>query len=223
MDDEERRLSPADAEDLILRVAAEETVSHLSMDSVFDPTPSLELEPWPPGGDGPCKDYTSVLLRSMGACLEPSLSPSESIQWAAYVVVRILARITRNHPDPRSFEPLLRGMCEVRRGHDGWHPMRRAVGWLLTHELQRDPTGTGTNARTVPEVDGTDDIPWTTAAEWAAALARTLASGDDHFTGGEGDGSARELFGPFVEDSSSRTLRDDDDARIRRWFGVFGT
>ena len=139
MDDEERRLSPADAEDLILRVAAEETVSHLSMDSVFDPTPSLELEPWPPAATGR-KDYTSVLLRSMGACLEPSLSPSESIQWAAYVVVRILARITRN---TRILElrAALRGMCEVRRGHDGWHPMRRAVGWLLTHELQRIPPG----------------------------------------------------------------------------------
>ena len=73
--------------------------------------------------------------------------------------------------------------------------MRRAVGWLRTHELQRDPPD-GHQRETVPEVDGTDGIPWTTAAEWAAALARTLASGDDHFTGGEGDGYAREPSTP---------------------------
>ena len=51
-------------------------------------------------------------------------------------------------------------------------------------------------------------------------MARTLASGDDHFTGGEGDGYARELFGPFVAAASGD---DEEDARIRRWFGVFGT
>ena len=222
MEDEERRLSPADAEDLILRVAAEEAVSSLSMDAVFDPTPSLELTPWPPGGDGPCRDYTSVLLRSMGACVEPSLSPTQSIQWAAYVVVRILARVTRHHPDPRSFEPLLRGMCELRRRHDGWHPMRRAVGWLLTHELQRDPTGTGSNARTGVDVEGIDDPGmWTTAAEWGAALARDMANNGIHdvFTGGDGDGYADTLFGKFVPAMSGD---EAEDGLIRQWFGVFG-
>ena len=37
MHDAERLLTPPDAEDLLLRVAAEQTVSPLSMDLVYDP------------------------------------------------------------------------------------------------------------------------------------------------------------------------------------------
>ena len=100
--------------------------------------------------------------------------------------------------------------------------MRRAVGWLLTHELQRDPTGTGSNARTGVDVEGIDDPGmWTTAAEWGAALARDMANTGIHdkFTGGDGDGYADTLFGKFVPAMSGD---ETEDGPIRKWFGVFG-
>jgi len=54
--DEERVLSPADAEDLLLRLAAEQEVSPLSMDAAFQPTPMLtNLGPRPVGGSGPAR------------------------------------------------------------------------------------------------------------------------------------------------------------------------
>jgi hypothetical protein len=50
--------------------------------------------------DPTASSYSTVLLRAVCGCLEPGLTPRQSIQWAAYVVVMALAPIARSHPEP---------------------------------------------------------------------------------------------------------------------------
>jgi hypothetical protein len=118
-----------------MRLATEQEVSPLSMDAAYDPDPALDLGPRPIGGEGPVTTYATVLLRAMCASEEPSLTPRESVQWAAYTAVKLLAPLVLSHPDPATFDPLVRGMCDVRtRPPDPelpWFPMRCAIGWLL--------------------------------------------------------------------------------------------
>ena len=120
-------------------------MSPLSMDAAYDPEPTLNVSPRPVGGAGPVRcaarilrylappasrahpdiapsprfsrrSYATVILRAISACREPSLSPRESIQWASYVVVKIMARIARAHPHPAVFEPLVVGMASLASG-----------------------------------------------------------------------------------------------------------
>jgi hypothetical protein len=141
--DAERLLTPADVEDLLLRVAAEQTVSPLSMDAAYDPPPLLKLrERAAATGAGCAVTHTTVLLRAMCASDEPSLEPHQSIQWTAHAVVRVLARLARAHPSPEVFEPVIAGMHAVQAEHPRggvWYPMRFALGWLLLAELRREP------------------------------------------------------------------------------------
>ena len=72
--DTERLLTPPDVEDLLLRVAVEQTVSPLSMDAAYDPPPLLKLrERAAATGAGCAVTHTTVLLRAMCASDEPSL------------------------------------------------------------------------------------------------------------------------------------------------------
>ena len=148
--DAERLLTPADVEDLLLRVAAEQMVSPLSMDAAYDPPPLLKLrERAAATGEGRAATYTIVLLRAMCASDEPSLEPQQSIQWTAHAVVRVIARLARAHPSPEVFEPLLAGMHAVQAEHPRggiWYPMRFALGWLLLAELRSEPRGGATSA-----------------------------------------------------------------------------
>jgi hypothetical protein len=141
--DAERLLTPPDVEDLLLRVAAEQTVSPLSMDAAYDPPPLLKLrERAAATGAGCAVTHTTVLLRAMCASDEPSLEPHQSIQWTAHAVVRVLARLARAHPSPEVFEPVIAGMHAVQAEHPRggvWYPMRFALGWLLLAELRREP------------------------------------------------------------------------------------
>ena len=76
-DKEERVLSPADAEDLLLRVAAEQEVSALSMDAAFQPSPALpNLGPSPIGGKGPARHGGSHREQQLEQRIEHDL-PSE--------------------------------------------------------------------------------------------------------------------------------------------------
>ena len=116
--DTERLLTPPDVEDLLLRVAVEQTVSPLSMDAAYDPPPLLKLrERAAATGEGRAATHTTVLLRAMCASDEPSLEPDQSIQWTAHAVVRVLARLARAHPSPEVFEPVLAGMHAVQAEH----------------------------------------------------------------------------------------------------------
>lgn len=179
----------------------------------------------------------------MCACREPSLTPRESVQWAAYVVVKTLAPIARAHPDPRVFEALVRGMAEVEadEGEDGeetktttgarrWYPLRYALGWLLLGELQREPRAAGSGAGAGAGVSGgvsvgnggrseaVDDVG-VEGMDWAAALAGRLAAEakEQVAEGAVGVAPANEystgLFGAFQVGGDV-----DDDAR--GFFGV---
>jgi hypothetical protein len=196
--DAERLLTPPDAEDLLLRVAAQQTVSPLSMDAVYDPPPLLKLRERAVGTEkGRAMTYTTVLLRAMCASDEPSLEPHESIQWVAYVVVRVLARLARAHPSPEVFEPVLEAMHAVQAerllrgdassrdfgGAGPRYPMRFALGWLLLAEL-RDETRAGGDQ--------------TRVSRWAKRLASRMSDAAE----GDGDDErnadfefSRELFG----------------------------
>ena len=156
MHDAERLLTPPDAEDLLLRVAAEQTVSPLSMDLVYDPPPVMKLRK---SAEEPEQShnvtYATVLVRAMCASDEPSLKPHESMQWSAHMVVRIVARLARAHQTPQVFEPILIGMNDIEVDYESadernesksktpCYPFRFALGWLLLDELQREPRGGG--------------------------------------------------------------------------------
>ena len=192
--DAERLLTPADVEDLLLRVAAEQMVSPLSMDAAYDPPPLLKLrERAAATGEGRAATYTIVLLRAMCASDEPSLEPQQSIQWTAYAVVRVLARLARAHPSPEVFEPLLAGMHAVQAEHPRggvWYPMRFALGWLLLAELRMEPREGATRVSC-----------W--AKRFATSVMRDPEAGKRALErAGAGDGAAafsfsRELFGGF--------------------------
>jgi len=193
--DAERLLTPPDVEDLLLRVAAEQTVSPLSMDAAYDPPPLLKLrERAAATGAGCAVTHTTVLLRAMCASDEPSLEPHQSIQWTAHAVVRVLARLARAHPSPEVFEPVLAGMHAVQAEHPRggvWYPMRFALGWLLLAELRREP---GDGATRVSR--------W--AKRLASSAARDAAAGEKANESVEKRGDrkdafafSRELFGGF--------------------------
>ena len=193
--DAERLLTPPDVEDLLLRVAAEQTVSPLSMDAAYDPPPLLKLrERAAATGEGRAATHTTVLLRAMCASDEPSLEPDQSIQWTAHAVVRVLARLARAHPSPEVFEPVLAGMHAVQAEHPRggvWYPMRFALGWLLLAELRREP---GEGATRVSR--------W--AKRLASSAARDAAAGEKANESVEKRGDrkdafafSRELFGGF--------------------------
>jgi len=193
--DTERLLTPPDVEDLLLRVAVEQTVSPLSMDAAYDPPPLLKLrERAAATGEGRAATHTTVLLRAMCASDEPSLEPDQSIQWTAHAVVRVLARLARAHPSPEVFEPVLAGMHAVQAEHPRggvWYPMRFALGWLLLAELRREP---GDGATRVSR--------W--AKRLASSAARDAAAGEKANESVEKRGDrkdafafSRELFGGF--------------------------
>ena len=193
--DTERLLTPPDVEDLLLRVAVEQTVSPLSMDAAYDPPPLLKLrERAAATGEGRAATHTTVLLRAMCASDEPSLEPDQSIQWTAHAVVRVLARLARAHPSPEVFEPVLAGMHAVQAEHPRggvWYPMRFALGWLLLAELRREP---GEGATRVSR--------W--AKRLASSAARDAAAGEKANESVEKRGDrkdafafSRELFGGF--------------------------
>jgi hypothetical protein len=198
------------------------------MDAAYDPEPTLNVSPRPMGGAGPVRcaarilrlldpptsrahpeiapsppvsrrSYATVILRAVCACREPSLSPRESIQWASYVVVKIMARLARAHPHPAVFEPLVVGMASLRVGR--WRPARRAVAWLLLAELQREPESE--------------------AARWASRLANDIATGD-----GDGDGDGTGDGDGDRDDAYSTTLLGEFSAstsvalETRRRFGA---
>ena len=156
MHDAERLLTPPDAEDLLLRVAAEQTVSPLSMDLVYDPPPVMKLRK---SAEEPEQShnvtYATMLVRAMCASDEPSLKPHESMQWSAHMVVRIVARLARAHQTPQVFEPILIGMNDIEVDYESadernesksktpCYPFRFALGWLLLDELQREQRGGG--------------------------------------------------------------------------------
>jgi hypothetical protein len=169
-----------------MRLATEQEVSPLSMDAAYDPDPALDLGPRPIGGEGPVTTYATVLLRAMCASEEPSLTPRESVQWAAYTAVKLLAPLVIAHPDPATFDTLVRGMCDVRtRPPDPelpWFPMRCAIGWLLLAELRKDPPA----AR---------DAAADAAAEWAGDLARRIAEEHGDEAAAPTDAYALTLFG----------------------------
>ena len=193
--DTERLLTPPDVEDLLLRVAVEQTVSPLSMDAAYDPPPLLKLrERAAATGEGRAATHTTVLLRAMCASDEPSLEPDQSIQWTAHAVVRVLARLARAHPSPEVFEPVLAGMHAVQAEHPRggvWYPMRFALGWLLLAELRREP-GEGA----------------TRVSRWAKRLASSAAR----------DAAAGEKANESVE---KRGDRKDAFAFSRQLFGGF--
>ena len=134
----------------------------------------------------------------MCACREPSLTPRESVQWAAYVVVKTLAPIARAHPDPRVFEALVRGMAEVEadEGEDGeetktttgarrWYPLRYALGWLLLGELHREPRAAAEAKEQVAE----GAVGVAPANEYSTGLFGAFQ------VGGDVDDDARGFFG----------------------------
>jgi len=190
--DTERLLTPPDVEDLLLRVAVEQTVSPLSMDAAYDPPPLLKLrERAAATGEGRAATHTTVLLRAMCASDEPSLEPDQSIQWTAHAVVRVLARLARAHPSPEVFEPVLAGMHAVQAEHPRggvWYPMRFALGWLLLAELRREPHERATRVSR-----------W--AKRLATSAARDAAAGKSVGDESVGDDDAyafsRVLFGGF--------------------------
>ena len=210
--DTERLLTPPDVEDLLLRVAVEQTVSPLSMDAAYDPPPLLKLrERAAATGEGRAATHTTVLLRAMCASDEPSLEPDQSIQWTAHAVVRVLARLARAHPSPEVFEPLLAGMHAVQAEHPRggiWYPMRFALGWLLLAELRSEPRGGATSA----------------VSRWAKRLATSVArdaeagksaparlnNGDD---GDDAASFSRALFGRV------RVARDVTEAERAHFLG----
>ena len=199
--DNERVLTPPDAEDLLLRISSEQTVSPLSMDVVYDPPPVMQLR----GRAGavttekePVLTCATVLLRAMCASHEPSLTPRESLQWSAHVVARIIGRLARAHQTPEVFDPVVVAMNQVEVELQGgsnksvWHPFRFALGWLLLDELQREPNGAGTVVST-----------------WAKQLAERIAGIErirevtDEATRDEDededeDEFSRTLFGPLL-------------------------
>ena len=188
--DTERLLTPPDVEDLLLRVAVEQTVSPLSMDAAYDPPPLLKLrERAAATGEGRAATHTTVLLRAMCASDEPSLEPDQSIQWTAHAVVRVLARLARAHPSPEVFEPLLAGMHAVQAEHPRggiWYPMRFALGWLLLAELRREPHECATRVSRWAK-----RLATSAARDAAAGKSAPESVGDDAFA------FSRELFGGF--------------------------
>lgn len=84
----------------------------------------------------------------MCACREPSLTPRESIQWAAYVVVKTLAPIARAHPDPRVFEVLVQGMAEVEVEAKDNH--QETTGGKPTTKTRTEHRGEGEGERPGP-------------------------------------------------------------------------